>query len=267
MEDRCKNLNQSEIDNLLASLGIIMPRNEEELDMVLNEEDIETPELIDFRVDAKSIIERSKEKVNLKSKLCYAAEPKKKYSKQPNKSFKRIVLAAEITAQLHKEPTFGHVKLQKLVFLCENAVDMDFNFRYMKQAAGPYDHKFMHSIDPAFSKQKWFQIKKEPGKYGRIKYTPGEKFNEHKKYFDGYFNKDKEKIQQIIDMFRSQKSDIVELVATLFSCWHEMKNNKQLINNKSLVEAIYNWSIEKNKFSEIEIIRAIDWMNESNFHP
>lgn len=83
--------------------------------------------------------------------------------------FRRVVLAAEIASKLHDQPTFGHVKFQKLVYLCEQVSSMNLHSSYSKQAAGPYDRKFMHSIDKEFNKQKWFDVKLE-NKDGRNKY-------------------------------------------------------------------------------------------------
>src|SRR4051812_3853195 len=49
-----------------------------------------------------------------------------------NTFFKRVVLAAEIASQMHKEPTFGRIKFQKLVYLCEHAASINLNERYSK---------------------------------------------------------------------------------------------------------------------------------------
>ena len=84
-----------------------------------------------------------------------------KEEKRKSSYFKRAVLAAEITCQLHAESTFGHVKLQKLMFLCEHASNMNLNDLYLKKAAGPFDNKFMHSIDKELAKQKWFTAKRK----------------------------------------------------------------------------------------------------------
>jgi hypothetical protein len=72
--------------------------------------------------------------------------------------FKRAVLAAEIAYQLHSDFTFGRIKFQKMVYLCEHVADMNLEERYSKQAAGPFDNKFMHSIHTEFTRQKWFEV-------------------------------------------------------------------------------------------------------------
>ncbi|MEX0980467.1 MAG: hypothetical protein WDZ47_00120 [Bacteroidales bacterium] len=74
-----------------------------------------------------------------------------------------------------------------MIYLCENVIGLDFNFRYSKQAAGPFDRKLMHSIDQEFQRQGWFIVGREKTKYAKITYTPGEKFNSHKLYFNRYY--------------------------------------------------------------------------------
>jgi len=105
-----------------------------------------------------------------------------------NLYFKRVVLAAEIVSKLHAEPSLGRVKFQKLVYLCEHVCDMNLADRYVKQAAGPFDNKFMHSIGQEFSKNKWFAITREQGenKFG-YKFIPLENASSYKRYYLNYF--------------------------------------------------------------------------------
>ncbi|OQX75276.1 MAG: hypothetical protein B6D64_11935 [Bacteroidetes bacterium 4484_276] len=97
--------------------------------------------------------------------------------------FRRVVLAAEIASKLHNQPTFGHVKFQKLVYLCEQISKMNLHSNYSKQAAGPYDRKFIHSIDSELNRQKWFNIKQETvDGYKKFTYTPSVNLQKAKKY-------------------------------------------------------------------------------------
>src|SRR6185436_9368452 len=45
--------------------------------------------------------------------------------RRANIHFKRSVLAAEIIDRLHDEPTFGHVKFERMIFLVEQLCDVD----------------------------------------------------------------------------------------------------------------------------------------------
>lgn len=182
--------------------------------------------------------------------------------------FKRVTLAAEIAAQLHGEPTFGRVKFQKLVYLCENVALMDLNERYSKQAAGPFDNKFMHSIETQFKKNNWFEVeKKSDGKFQRSVYIPLEKWDGYKKYYASYFNFHNERIQYIIDLFRKEKTDKTEISATLYACLIELHNENDLISEKSLLNKFYDWSIQKARFERNTVIETWKWMQEKGVVP
>lgn len=186
--------------------------------------------------------------------------------KKENNYFKRVVLAAEIVSQLYKEPTFGNVKFQKLVYLCEQLAEMDLHGKYEKRAAGPHDRKFMHSIDKEFKRLKWFSVNKENS--GRYIFSPVSGLTKYKRYYTNYFANADNKIQELISIFRKSKSEKVELIATLFACWKDILNNNQLLfSNELLIKEFYKWSEEKQKFSKDQVEKAIVWMKENELYP
>jgi hypothetical protein len=182
--------------------------------------------------------------------------------------FKRSVLAAEITSVLHKEPTFGHVKLQKLMFLSEQVSKLEGIVNYSKQAAGPYDNKFMHLIDNSFEKQKWFNVTAKKIENSIIySYSPSINFGKHRTYFDRYFLNYKPRIYWLIDIFGREKTAKVEIVATIFACWLDLLNKNEIINNNNLITLFYNWSEGKSRFTRERIIKAIEWMKVNDLIP
>jgi hypothetical protein len=200
----------------------------------------------------------------------YLSKEKKKISKSNSNSklfFKRVVLAAKIADELHNEPTFGHVKFQKLVYLSEQICSIDTEKRYVKQAAGPYDRRFMHSIDSALKKQKWFEVKKDNGKYTRYFYTPLENVQNYNKYYHSYFSSDSEKIDWLISSFKTSRTTTVELIATLFSCWKEVLNSEEEFSEELLIKTFYDWSKEKKKFDIKDVKNGIQWMKNKNLVP
>lgn len=183
-------------------------------------------------------------------------EPKNVY-------FKRIVLAAEIAAKLNHEPTLGRIKFQKLVYLCENAANMHLESRYQKQAAGPFDNKFMHTIAQEFQKNKWFAVEKEVcASYTRSKYVPMENADGYKKYYESYFKQEDDKIQYIIELFRKKSTDYTEIATTIFACYLELKHKKDEILWESLKKLFYDWSDKKKRFSEKEVRASFEWLQE-----
>jgi hypothetical protein len=261
MEPEGKNTEQNEVNHLLASMGFIFPRTEEELDsfnVLYSDCDYE---LENFSLDPGKLIKESESK----GKGLIA---KKGDNGNRSSYFKRAVLAAEIATQLYTEPTFGHVKFQKLMFLCENIEGMNIDYSYSKQAAGPYDNRFMHSIEIELEKRKWFQVKKEKsGTFTKCVFIPLENFEGHKQYYKRYFVQNEEKIQWFIDTFRKEKTDKVELIATLYACWLELINKQQIVNETSLLTLLYSWSKEKQKYSEVTALKAIQWMKGNGVTP
>ena len=177
--------------------------------------------------------------------------------------YRRTVLAAEIVWQLHKEPTLGHLKLQKLIYLCQKSADMQLPTNFLRQAMGPYDNRLMRSIDKQLKEKKWFEYKKEEV----FKYQPLEKAGQHHNDFIKYFSAESESIQFIIDRFKTIKSDIVEIVATLYACMDNMLNENVIFSETLLFQRFYEWSEEKKKYSEKEVERVFSRMKETGIVP
>lgn len=177
--------------------------------------------------------------------------------------YRRTVLAAEIVWQLHKEPTLGHLKLQKLIYLCQKSADMQLPTNFLRQAMGPYDPRLMRSIDKQLKEKKWFEYKKERV----LKYQPLENVGQHHSDFAKYFSVENDSIQFIIDTFRTVKSDVVEIVATLYACLDNMMNEKVIFSEALLLQRFYQWSEEKKKFKKEEVMRVFFRMKEKGITP
>ena len=192
------------------------------------------------------------------------AKLEKEQAEQNRKTyFQRVVLGAEILTKLHQEPSLGRVKFQKLVYLCECAADMDLVHRYQKQTAGPFDNKFMHSIDKELKKNKWFESGKViSGKYTRTVYAPMEKADAYKEYYQRYFASRDENIQYVIDLFRKQDTNDTELAATVHYCLYELAAKTKRVTLKHLLDAFYKWSPAKERFTATQVLLSARWLKE-----
>lgn len=177
--------------------------------------------------------------------------------------YKRTLLATEIVWQLQKEPTLGHLKLQKLIYLAQESSTMQLPTNFLQQVAGPYDPKMARSLDKQMKTKKWFEYKKTE----LLKFKPLEKAGEHKADFDKFFVNEKESIQYIIDIFKTAKSDSIELVGTLYACWKKLIEEKQMITDELISKRFYEWSEEKAKFEPNRIIKALRWMVKKGIVP
>ncbi|MDD2945265.1 MAG: restriction endonuclease subunit S [Acinetobacter sp.] len=176
---------------------------------------------------------------------------------------KLLSLAAEITFQLHTEPTFGHLKLQKLIYLCQQLKHMDLAADFKQHAAGPYDPVMARYLDKEFKDRGWFSY--DPKR--NLKYKPLSKCNDHRSVFNKYFAKETSDIYALIGLFRTSKSDYIEIVATLFACWLRLLEKKLFVTEEQLLKDFYAWSEEKNRFSKAEVLNGYKWMKQNSVIP
>lgn len=240
---------EAEINSYFNSSGFGFPETSEEI-MIFHErfkfyEFKCNPENIDPKKILDSINSESQEDI---TKVDY---------------HKRTVLAAEIVYQLHEEWTLGHLKLQKLIYLCQNSLDMPIHAKFLKQAMGPYDPHLMRSIDSQFKRNRWFEFRRNSNQ----KYWPLDKIGGHKLWYERYYHDKMDAVSQLIETFKKAKSNKVELVATIFACWKEIINEEQNFNKELLYEKFYKWSDEKIKFTRQEVDKAVKWMYENNIYP
>jgi type I restriction enzyme S subunit len=185
--------------------------------------------------------------------------------RRANIHFKRTVLAAEIIDRLYTEPTFGHVKFEKMIFLVEHLCDVDTGSTYHRDAAGPYDNRAMRSIDSQLRKQKWFDARKIEDRY---RYVPMTNRGKHKEYFERYFAGISPAFDTVIDMFRSLKTEKCEIVATLFAAWSDLLRQEGPISDDAIVnEVLNNWHESKKRIPEDRWRKALSWMRDHGFVP
>ena len=182
-----------------------------------------------------------------------------------NVHFRRSVLAAEIAERLYEEPTFGHVKMEKMLFLTERLCHIDIGSHYHRDAAGPYDNRALRSIDSQLKKQKWFDVKRtEKGN----RYVPMQNCGKHKSYFDKYYSTVLPIFEKIIDTFKTQNTERCEIVATLYSAWEDLlHSNKPFTDTDIVNEVLNNWHESKKRISQDRWLSAIQWMRENGFAP
>ena len=182
-----------------------------------------------------------------------------------NVHFRRSVLAAEIADRLCEESTFGHVKMEKMLFLTERLCHIDIGSHYHRDAAGPYDNNALRSIDSQLKKQKWFDMQRtEKGN----RYVPMQNRGKHKSYFDRYYSGVVPMFDKIINTFKSQRTEQCEIVATLYSAWEDLLRTQKPFTDADIVnEVLNNWHESKKRISKERWLNAIQWMRDNGFVP
>lgn len=223
---------------------------------------------------AKSTSKASSKKVKTypdsEKELGMVAEPKLETQSKvvtlkptPTEIYKRTLLAAEIVYQLKDTNTFGHLKLQKILYLCQEIGNMNLPMNFLKQAMGPYDNQLARSLDKQFVLKKWFEYQNG----ALLKYKPLENCGKHKDDFQKFFENEIEQINYLIFKFTKFTSKQIEAVATLYACWKEAIEQKELITDKLIITKFYQWSKEKEKFREENLIKALAWMRRNGVEP
>jgi type I restriction enzyme, S subunit len=208
--------------------------------------------------------------------LSLAAEPEAAYPKpaltKQQAFLHKLMLASHIVYELCEEKKFGHTKLMKLLYLCEQAGGMALQTNYKKFAAGPFDGKTLTLIDKEFEKNKWFEIIKTKFTIGgkereATSYKRTEKSLLYKKHFDNYFANKAVTINRVIELFRKEVTDTVEIVATLFYVWKEfLANGSDVVINK-LVTGFYKFHPDKKKFKPQQIEEGYQFMLNNSVFP
>lgn len=262
-----KNLNKEKVSNLI----IFAPRSTKEqfaIAEILTTMDNEIESLEEERDKYIRLKEGMMQKLLTGQIRLVEAETKQQdlsKAKTANVYFKRSVLAAEIADRLCEEPTFGHVKMEKLVFLTEHLCHIDIDSHYHRDAAGPYDNRALRSIDSQMRKQKWFEAKKEDKGY---MYIPMQNRGGHKKYFEKYYAAVMPMFEKIIDTFRSSTTEQCEIVATLYSAWDDLLQSHQSFTDDDILnEVLNNWHESKKRISRNRWQTELDWMRANGFMP
>lgn len=189
-----------------------------------------------------------------------------KSQKQANVHFKRSVWAAEIADRLCNEPTFGHVKMEKMIFLTEHLCGVDIGSNYHRDAAGPYDNRAIRSIDSQLKKQNWFEASRNDKGY--YQYIPLVKRGGHKEYFNKYFSDVQADFDKVIDVFRNWNTERCEIVATLYSAWKDIASAQKTYSDEDIInEVLNNWHESKKRISIERWQLALKWMKEKGFEP
>ena len=89
----------------------------------------------------------------------------------------------------------------------------------------------------------------------------------YQQYYDRYYTEVKSDIEHLITTFKKWKTNDVELVATLYSCWDELNEKGEDSSKGSLTEKLYAWHEKKKKYDRDQVSSFIDWMLETGVYP
>ncbi len=191
-------------------------------------------------------------------------EEAKVISIDSNDSWQRKVLAGHIIYAFQKGGYIGRTKLQKILYLCEQHAQLDFDTQYVKEAAGPLDSKFLYAFLNEGKQKNW--IDETPIGNG-FKYEPSTAISELTIDYPKYFRSSSSKINFIIKLLKDTDTDTAELIATIYAIWNNYIIKKQKLDETLLAQEVYDWDDNKAKFNKSLIASTWQWMKEVKLIP
>ncbi|MBQ4808096.1 restriction endonuclease subunit S [Phaeobacter sp. HS012] len=201
-----------------------------------------------------------------KIKALLTEDAPKSAKKEAPTAFKRSVLAAYIADTLCDQPTFGRVKFQKLLHLCEAHLEIkEVAGNYHRDAAGPFDTQMMRSVHSQIDKQGWIApVKGDKG----WTYARGEKVDSYRDHFDRYFGNRKEALEDLLALIAPMKTQQAEIVSTAFAAWNDLLLEGKTPSDDEIVNLILNdWTESKRQISSDRWHGALAWMREKGLTP
>lgn len=178
--------------------------------------------------------------------------------------FQKAVFGAEIVSQMKDNPYFGRTKFMKILYLCETHLNIPLKGKYQREAAGPLDHA-IYEIEGIMKKNQWFKVMQQKPIY---KYQSLENSKGHKKYFDKYWGKHKEQLNDFLNMMKKLTTEQVEIIDTIYAVWNDFLIEGQKPSDDEIIcEVKNNWHERKKRFSDKRLQKAIHWMKQQNLVP
>jgi len=178
--------------------------------------------------------------------------------------FKRKILGCYIINQSLDDPKFGDTKFEKLLHLADYwAVQRNFNQRYYKKPAGPYDNRFTKQFFNQVLKAKWYR-KVPLGNMNRI--IAGAKQEKSTNYYDLFTEVEFQRVDQLIQYFRKSSYEQPEIVSTLFAVWNNRIIRNQSVTDESIIKDFLEWDKQKARYTE-RLQPALDWMRKFGIIP
>lgn len=187
------------------------------------------------------------------------------FSEQESVELRRGAVASYLVEQLHDRPTFGRVMFQKLLYLTEAHLGVDLGCCYERRAAGPHAPRALREVETMAEEKGWFSTRKEDGRYV---YAPGPNISERLAAAESLLSDGRAELDRLIAIFGHRRTEIAEVVATLFAAWNDFLLDGHTPTDDDIVAELHtNWHERKRTFSADRLGQALDWMRNKNIVP
>ncbi|NRP86928.1 Type-1 restriction enzyme EcoKI specificity protein [Ensifer adhaerens] len=190
---------------------------------------------------------------------------------QHDRSDVRNAVGFEIVRRLAHRPTFGRVKLQKIVYLAETYAGLkELNGHYHREAAGPLDRQLIAEIETLLQRDGDVLIEQPEGRRGAVTYRfMGQRQTTEREDLGRVLGDRRERFEQVLSKIGELDTKGAEAVATLFAVWNDALLDQKAITDEGVITGfLTEWHPEKPlKFKRDELRIWLAWMRRNGIVP
>lgn len=178
-----------------------------------------------------------------------------------------IALAYRHHLSLGTEATFGRVKAQKALHLCESVGGVDLGRNPVKDAAGPNDFKHMLAAEDWAKANQFFEFVPRPSGNG-YSFKRLARFNAMVAEGAETLQPVKDRLERAIGLVAPINSEQAELLATVHAAWNNLLLDGVEATETAIIhEARENWHAAKQKFGDGKFRQAIATIRAKGIEP
>lgn len=190
---------------------------------------------------------------------------------QHDQSDARNAVGFEIVRRLAHRPTFGRVKLQKIVYLAETYAGVrELNGHYQREAAGPLDRQLIADIETLLQRNGDVSIDQPEGRGGAVSYRfAGPSAKAEREDLGRLLGDRRERFEQVLTKVGDLDTKGAEAVATLFAVWNDALIDQTPMTDEGILTAFLSeWHPEKPlKFKRDELHTWLGWLRRNGIIP
>ncbi|MGR9280423.1 restriction endonuclease subunit S [Rhizobium johnstonii] len=188
-----------------------------------------------------------------------------------NRGDVRAVVGFEIVRRFAHRPTFGRVKLQKILYLAESYAGLEeLGGKYEREAAGPLDRKLIADIETLLQRDGEVRVEQPEGRGGVVNYRFVRQRQQTEREDLGRVLGDRrERFEQVLSKVGELDTKGAEAVATLFAVWNDALLDHKAITDEVIITGfLTEWHPEKpRKFKRDELQTWLGWMRRNQIVP
>lgn len=183
-----------------------------------------------------------------------------------------VVIASLLIAANHDQPTFGRVKLQKLLHLAIHHAQVEAaNEEFERRQAGPLDMRMLLGVIKRVDDLGWFRETARAGKLPDEKiysYAALTKADEYRQHLDVLKTEQLSAIRDLNKLMRNWSVPDCELFSTVYAAWNDLILWKHEPTVAAITKQVRDcWTESKKKFSPETIAETVEKIKRLGYEP